>query len=222
MKRRKVVGLVLIIATFVYFIASLLAFYQNQRVSMEKGIEEALKAYSGQESQSIKELSNDLNLQLNEKMSLTEGKQQVLKFEGSFARIENSISNVTDEMALVEYNINNLDERLTITENFYNELYQEITEKYELYEDQFLEINQTNMEIVKNIEEIEIDIKKLEQMIAENDGKQNQNMEEVKTQLEELTVQVSHLLSNALLYQYDAQNQTLHVFGEEADESNEE
>ena len=83
MKRRKMVGIILVGATFIYFVACLLALYQNQRVTMEKGIEEALKAYSVQESLNIKELSKDFNLQLDEKMNIREGNQQILKMSGT-------------------------------------------------------------------------------------------------------------------------------------------
>ena len=137
MKRRKVTGLILIISTFIYFIACLLALYQNQRVKMEKGIEEALRAYSNQESLNVKELSKDFNLRLDEMVNKEENKNQILKFEGSFERMEKNITNVTDEMAIVEYNINNLDDRLNVVENFYKELYVELTEKYDFYEVEF-------------------------------------------------------------------------------------
>ena len=147
MKRRKITGLILIISTFIYFIACLLALYQNQRVKMEKGIEEALKAYSNQESLNVKELSKDFNLRLDEMVNKEENKNQILKFEGSFERMEKNITNVTDEMAIVEYNINNLDDRLSVVENFYNELYVELTEKYDLYEVEFSEIRKNTAEI---------------------------------------------------------------------------
>ena len=100
MKRRKIVGIILIALTFIYFLACLLALYQNQRVKMEQGIEEALKAYANANTEilDIKELSKDFNLMLEDKIDVKEGKEQISKFEGSFARIEKSITDVNNEI----------------------------------------------------------------------------------------------------------------------------
>ena len=214
MKRRKITGLILIMFTFIYFIACLLALYQNQRVKMEKGIEEALKAYSNQESLNVKELSKDFNLLLDEKVNKEENKNQILKFEGSFERMEKNITNVTDEMSIVEYNLNNLNDRLNVIENFYDELYLGLTEKYDLYEVEFNEINKNTTEIQNSIKEIELQISELEKQIQENDTKQDKNTEAVQLQLDELRMRVIDLISNALLYQYDEETQTLIVYGD--------
>lgn len=221
MKRRKITGLILIISTFIYFIACLLALYQNQRVKMEKGIEEALQAYSSQESLNIKELSKDFNLRLDEKLDEKEGKQQILKFEGSFERMEKNITNVTDEMALVEYNIINLNDRLEQIENFYDELYVELTSKYDLYEEHFNEINNNTQEIYSKIDEIEIQLSAIEKQIIENDMKQNQDKEALQTQLDEVRIRLVELISNALLYRYDEDTQTLYMYGDEGSDENE-
>ena len=204
--------------TFIYFIACLLALYQNQRVKMEKGIEEALKAYSNQESLNVKELSKDFNLLLDEKVNKEENKNQILKFEGSFERMEKNITNVTDEMSIVEYNLNNLNDRLNVIENFYDELYVELTEKYDLYEVEFNEINKNTTEIQNSIEKIELQISELEKQIQENDTKQDKNTEDVQLQLDELKMRVIELISNALLYQYDVETQTLIVYGDKESE----
>lgn len=221
MKRRKVTGLILIISTFIYFIACLLALYQNQRVKMEKGIEEALKTYSNQESLNVKELSKDFNLRLDEMVNKEENKKQILKFEGSFERMEKNFANVTDEMAIVEYNINNLDDRLSVVENFNNELYVELTEKYDLYEVQFNEIQKNTIEIQNTLEELDLQIIELKKQIQENDSKQNENTEAVQLQLDELRLKVMELFSNALMYQYDADSQTLIVYGDKESEESE-
>lgn len=218
MKRRKVIGLILITSTFIYFVACLLALYQNQRVKMEKGIEEALKAYSELESLNIKELSRDFGLQLDKKLDVKEGNKQIMKFEGSFERIENNISNVTDDMALVEYNINYLSDRLKEVENFYNELHVELSEKYDLYEDQFIEISNNTLEIQNNVDKIEEQIATLKEQIQKNDVKQDKNTEDVQVQLDGLKREFMELLSNALLYEFDAETQTLHVYGDKENE----
>ena len=221
MKRRNVTGLILIISTFIYFIACLLALYQNQRVKMEKGIEEALKTYSNQENLNVKELSKDFNLRLDEMVNKEENKKQILKFEGSFERMEKNFTNVTDEMAIVEYNINNLDDRLSVVENFNNELYVELTEKYDLYDVQFNEIQKNTIEIQNTLEELDLQIIELKKQIQENDNKQNKNTEAVQLQLDELRLKGVELFSNALMYQYDADSQTLIVYGDKESEENE-
>lgn len=221
MKRRKVTGLILIISTFIYFIACLLALYQNQRVKMEKGIEDALKTYSNQENLNVKELSKDFNLRLDEMVNKEENKKQILKFEGSFERMEKNFANVTDEMAIVEYNINNLDDRLSVVENFNNELYVELTEKYDLYEVQFNEIQKNTIEIQNTLEELDLQIIELKKQIQENDNKQNKNTEALQLQLDELRLKVVELFSNALMYQYDADSQTLIVYGDKESEESE-
>ena len=221
MKRRKIIGLILIIATFIYFIACLLALYQNQRVEMEKGIEEAIKAYSNQESLNVKELSKDFNLLLDEKVNKEENKNQILKFEGSFERMEKNIINMTDEMAIVEYNLNNLNDRLYVVENFYDELYVELTEKYDLYEVEFNEINNNIIEIQNTLKELELQISELQKQIQENDIKQDKSTEELQLQLNELRIRVVDLISNALLYRYDMDTQTLIVYGDKESEETE-
>lgn len=221
MKRRKVTGLILIISTFIYFIACLLALYQNQRVKMEKEIEEALKTYSNQENLNVKELSKDFNLRLDEMVNKEENKKQILKFEGSFERMEKNFTDVTDEMAIVEYNINNLDDRLSVVENFNNELYVELTEKYDLYDVQFNEIQKNTIEIQNTLEELDLQIIELKKQIQENDNKQNKNTEAVQLQLDELRLKVVELFSNALMYQFDADSQTLIVYGDKESEENE-
>ena len=219
MKRRKITGMILIMITFIYFIACLLALYQNQRVKMENGIEEALKAYSDQESLNVKELSKDFNLLLDEKVNKEENKNQILKFEGSFERMEKNITNVTDDMAIVEYNLNNLNDKVNVVENFYNELYLELTEKYDLYEMVFNEINKNTTDIQNTLEEIEFQISEFEKQIQENDVKQEQGTEALQLQLDELRVKVIDLISNALLYQYDVDTQTLIVYGDNENEA---
>ena len=222
MKRRKVTGLILIISTFIYFIACLLAFYQNQRVTMEKEIKEALKTYSEQDSRNIKDLSKDINLRLDEKIDMKEGEKQILKFEGSFDRMEKNITNVTDNMALVEYNLTHLDDRLEVVENYYQELYVELTEKYDLYEQQFAQIDKNTVEVQNKIGEIEKQITDLENQIKENDTKQIQNTEVVQLQVDKLKETLTELIANVLLYQYDSETQTLHVYGDKGEIGKEE
>ena len=188
---------------------------------MEKEIEEALKTYSNQENLNVKELSKDFNLRLDEMVNKEENKKQILKFEGSFERMEKNFTNVTDEMAIVEYNINNLDDRLSVVENFNNELYVELTEKYDLYEIQFNEIQKNTIEIQNTLEELDLQIIELKKQIQENDNKQNKNTEAVQLQLDELRLKVVELFSKALMYQYDADSQTLIVYGDKESEENE-
>ena len=112
MKRRKIVGLVLFIATIVYLVASFLALYQNQRVELEKGMEKAIKAYSEKENSEVKELSKDIDLWLEEKADINDLNEQRLIYEGSLARMETHVSNVTSEITSVEKYVTNIAEKI--------------------------------------------------------------------------------------------------------------
>lgn len=215
MKRRKVVGIVLLMGTFVYLFASLLALYQNQRVKMEKGIEEALKAYSEKESLDVKELSKDFNLLLDEKLDINDMNQQILKYEGSFARMEKHVTNVTDEMAVVEYNINNLNERMYAVENYYSSLYEEVVNMNTLYEEKLSEINNSIISIKSQMEEIKTNISNIEEMVLNNDSKQEENVRMFQEQIALCEQRLADLEGNALYFQYDNETQTLNVFGRE-------
>lgn len=213
MKRRKIVGLVLLIGTFVYLFASFLALYQNQRVKMEKGIEEALKTYSDEEGLDVKELSKDFNLLLDEKLNANEWNQQILKYEGSFARMEKSVTNVTDEMAVVEYNITNLNERMYAVENYYNALYEEVVNMNSSYKEQVTEINNTIAAMKSEMDEMRTDISKIQEMILDNDFKQNENVRMLQEQIALCEQRLVDLEGNALYFKYDNVTRTLNVYG---------
>lgn len=222
MKRRKIVGLILLIGTLVYVLASILAFYRNQRVKMEKGIEEALKAYSDQENLEVKELSKDFNLLLDEKLDVDDMNQQILKYEGSFARIDKNVTNVTDELAVVEYNINNLNEKMEQIENFYNTLYEEFVNKNTSYEEKITEINSTITNIKGDVEKIENRISEMEKIIAQNDSKQDENVKLLQEQIAACEKRLENLEGNVLYYQYDNESQTLNMYGNQEGEQNNE
>lgn len=222
MKRRKIVGLVLLIGTFVYLFASFLALYQNQRVKMEKGIEEAVKAYSYKEGLDVKELSKDFNLLLDEKLNANEWNQQILKYEGSFARMEKSVTNVTDEMAVVEYNITNLNERMYAVENYYNALYEEVVNMNSSHKEQVTEINNTIAAMKSEMDEMRTDILKIQELILDNDSKQNEYVRMLQEQIALCEQRLVDLEGNALYFQYDNATQTLNVFGRKEEKQNNE
>ena len=173
MKRRKIVGLVLLIGTICYLLASLLALYQNQRVKMEKGIEEALKAYSDRESLNVKELSKDFNLMLDEKLDISDMNKQIMKYQGSFATMEKNINSITNEMIDVEYNFNHLNERIENMENFYNAFYEEVKNMNTSYDGKIVEITNHITEIKAELELIQKNILELEKtrQVWNNAGK---------------------------------------------------
>ena len=220
MKRRKIAGLVLLIGTVSYLLASLLSLYQNQRVKIEKGIEEAIKAYSDAEGVNVKELSKDFNVLLDKKLDVSDMHKQVLKYEGSFQRIENNVNHVSDEMALVEYNVNSLNQRLY-----------ELEQRYSSYLNELVNMNNKNEEIIVNLTnhisslENEIEILKEEiKTLYEEDSAQKNNDEifksEIQTiqkQCEDLKEHIIELENNALHFEYDSETQTLNVFGKQKD-----
>ena len=224
MKRRKIVGLVLLIGTVSYLLASLLSLYQNQRVKIEKGIEAVIKAYSDSEGIKVKELSKDFNVLLDEKLDISDMNKQVLKYEGSFHRIENSVNQVSNEMASVEYNLNVLSQRMY-----------EIEQKYNSYLNELMNVNNKNEEIIvvltnhvsaleNEIEIIQDEIEKLQ----EEDNNQHRNEEAIKNDIQTIQKQceefkdcIIELENNALHFRYDSETQTLNVFGKQKDDMEE-
>jgi len=222
MKRRKIVGLALLVGTICYLLASLLALYQNQRVKMEKGIEEALKAYSNKESMEVKELTKDFNLLLEEKLDVSDMDQQILKYEGSFARMEKYVTNVTDEMAVVDYNINYLNERMEIVENYYNALYEEVMDMDILYEGKVTELTNIITDIKEEIKTMQNDLSEIEKRLTENDVEQGKNVKMLQEQIALCEQRITDLEGNALHFEYDSGSQTLNVFGKREEINGEE
>lgn len=220
MKRRKIAGLVLLIGTVSYLLASLLSLYQNQRVKIEKGIEEAIKAYSDAEGVNVKELSKDFNVLLDEKLDVSDMHKQVLKYEGSFQRIENNVNHVSDEMALVEYNVNSLNQRLY-----------ELEQRYSSYLNELVNINNKNEEIIVNLtnhissleDEIEIMKEEIKTLYEEGSAQKNNDeifkseIQTIQKQCEDLKEHIIELENNALHFEYDSETQTLNVFGKQKD-----
>ena len=185
MKRRKIVGLVLFTATMVYLFASFLALYQNQRVKMEQGIEEALRAYSQKENSEIKELSKDMDLLLEEKADISDLDEQRLIYEGSFAKMEKNVTNVTGEITTIENNVANVINKLADMENQINNI-----------------IN--NMSVIENLQK-EVVQNRESLIVMENE------INNIKNKIEEIENTIKE--KNVLLYQYDAQSQTLNLYG---------
>lgn len=159
--------------TLVYLLASLLALYQNQRVVLEKGMEEALKAYAKQDELNVKELNKDFNLMLNEKVDRSVLDSQVVKYEGSFARMEKNITNVTEEMATVEYNINQLNERINNVAEFYQSLCDEIINQNLFSQTLYEEIESQNQRY-ETLQEEMISQNQLYETLKEEMTSQNQ------------------------------------------------
>lgn len=222
MKRRKIVGLVLLIGTICYLLASLLALYQNQRVKMEKGIEEALKAYSDRESLNVKELSKDFNLMLDEKLDISDMNKQIMKYQGSFATMEKNINSITNEMIDVEYNFNHLNERIENMENFYNVFYEEVKNMNTSYDGKIVEITNHITEIKAELEMIQKNILELENRLTTNEQKHQEDVRMLQEQILLSEQRIMELEENALHFQYDAKSHTLNVFGKKKEANGEE
>lgn len=224
MKRRKIVGLVLLIGTVSYLLASLLSLYQNQRVKIEKGIEEVIKAYSEAEGIKVKELSKDFNVLLDEKLNISDMNKYVLKYEGSFQRIENNVNQVSNEMASVEYNMDALSQRIYDIEIRYNSYLDELINMNISKEEEIFKLTNYIAELEKEIELIEKEIQELQE---ENDIQQNvgdtvqNNIQIVQQQNEEFKSRITELENNALHFRYDSETQTLNVFGKQKDDMEE-
>ena len=70
--------------------------------------------------------------------------------------------------------------------------------------------------------EIEKQIVDLEGIVKENDTKQLQYTDEVQQQVDKIKATITELIDNALLYQYDSETQTLHVYGDKGEIGKEE
>lgn len=200
MRCRKLLGGILIAFTFVYLFASLLAAYQNQRVTLEKGIAEAVKGYAEREELERKELNKDLSLLLDDKMSVEEGKQQVLKFEGSFARVEKGIQDVSGGVEQLETSIRYVNEKLEQAEKEYAAEYETIKKELNEIETQLAEMEEIKTKL-EEVEKIKIKLTEIEEM------------KDKLAQMEELKKRVDTLDGDILYYQYDSQSNTLNVYG---------
>lgn len=200
MRHRKLLGGILIAVTFVYLFASLLAAYQNQRVTLEKGIAEAVKGYAEREELERKELNKDFSLLLDDKMSVEEGKQQVLKFEGSFARVEKGIQDVSGGVEQLQTSISYVNEKLEQAEKKYETEYETVKKELEEIQIQLVEMEEIKMKLAE--------VEKIKTKLA-----QMEEMKEKLAQMEELKERVDALDGDILYYQYDSQSNTLNVYG---------
>lgn len=147
MKMRRIIGVFLFTATLVYIIASFLALFQNQRVKLEKGMEETLKAYSEQESLNVKELNRDMYSLLGEKADISDLNQQKSENEGSFARIDKDVANVANEISEVENNISGITDTIEATQN----KTADITERILSMENYNVDLTQKTTEVEKQV-----------------------------------------------------------------------
>lgn len=227
MKRRKVVGLILLIATVVYLVASFLALYQNQRVKMEKQIEEALKVYSEKESQSVKELNKDINLLLEEKTDINDFNQEKMNNEGSFARIDKNVSNVTnqittmdknitnvkDEIIVMENQINNLNDKVIQIENFYKTFYEEMISMNSALKEEIAQNKDTIIVIKEEIESITDRISEIEKQLEESELRQDEDIKKLQEQLQQFEERMTTVEGNVLYYRFNEESLTLEVYG---------
>ena len=221
MKRRKIVGVILLTGTVFYLLASLISLYQNQRVKIEKGIEEAIKAYSDAEGVNVKELSKDFNVLLDEKLDISDMNKQVLKYEGSFERIENNVNHVSNEMAYVEYNVNTLSQRIYEMEQKYNSYINELVDENSKNEEIIIELTNYVSSLENEIEIIQGEIEKLQEEDVNqqgNDETLKNDIQIIQKQCEEFKECIIELENNALHFRYDGETQTLNVFGKQKDD----
>lgn len=220
------ISLILIAGTFIYLIASLLAMYQNQRVTMEKGIAEALKAYSEEENLEIKELKNDLKLFSKDKENEKSYDGQILQLEGSFSKVEKSIHTMTDGMTGITYNVNIMGEKVRELESIYQTYQKEVEEKItkieeklsaiERIEEKTNEIEKVKKEISdmeKEMQEVENKITEIEKMMQNYEASEKENHNFIKEQMEEMNKRIEELEQNVLYYQYDSEMNILKMYG---------
>ena len=200
MKRRKIVGLTLFIATIVYVTASFLALYQNQRVELEKS--------------------------MSEKADISDLDEQRLSYEDSFAKVEKSVSNVTNEISSVENSVSHLTDTIANLQNHTINSTDKVTNlqnQINTIKNQTLVIENLQNEIVQyrelmtgmgqEIENISEKIMMLENTIAEKNSSQDENMELLQNSLMQWEEKMKELEENILFYSFDEEAQTLKVYG---------
>lgn len=218
MRKKKIAGWILLAATVIYFLAFALSLYQNQRVKMETEMKESFKAYSQMDGSQVKELDKDLDLLLQEKVNVKDAEQQIMKYEGSFARMETNLNGVTNEIASVEYTINQINEKADQLEKQYHSLYEEIQNQNTLYESERIELEGTITELKSDMERMETELKN---MILDNASEAEANIQKLLEQIQEHTDRLQDLEGNVLYYQYDSDSQTLNIYGDQGGEASE-
>lgn len=235
MKRRKIVGLVLFTATIVYLVASFLALYQNQRVELEKGMEKAIKAYSEKENSEVKELSKDIDLWLEEKADINDLNEQRLFYEGSLARMENHVSNVTSEITSVEKYVTNIAEKIVELQKQNINVNDKITGIQNQITDiknQILILDNLQNEAVQNKESV-LALKKeiknmndkitvLEEELSEKEVSQKEEIEKLQNRLIQWEEKINELEENILFYRFDEESQTLNIYGKKEENTESE
>lgn len=235
MKRRKIVGLVLFTATIVYLVASFLALYQNQRVELEKGMEKAIKAYSEKENSEVKELSKDIDLWLEEKADINDLNEQRLIYEGSLARMENHVSNVTSEITSVEKYVTNIAEKIVELQKQNinaNDKITGIQNQITDIKNQILILDNLQNEAVQNKESIlalKNEIKNmndkitvLEEELSEKEVSQKEEIEKLQNRLIQWEEKINELEENILFYRFDEESQTLNIYGKKEENTESE
>lgn len=235
MKRRKIVGLVLFTATIVYLVASFLALYQNQRVELEKGMEKSIKAYSEKENSEVKELSKDIDLWLEEKADINDLNEQRLIYEGSLARMENHVSNVTSEITSVEKYVTNIAEKIVELQKQNinaNDKITGIQNQITDIKNQILILDNLQNEAVQNKESVlalKNEIKNmndkitvLEEELSEKEVSQKEEIEKLQNRLIQWEEKINELEENILFYRFDEESQTLNIYGKKEENTESE
>lgn len=188
LKRRKIIGIILIAVTIIFVLLCVFFLTQKQKFEIEKGVAEALKAYSASmEGTDVKVLNREINNAVEERL------KELNSQELSEEEIQLLVQEVTNELRYKFQHIS--EEEKTIIESNIQQLEQLIEEINKGIEVIRLEMGDTTGKLEVSIEELENQLTLIQQEL-------NQMKEQAQT-----------MEKNVLYYQYDEATQTLKMYG---------
>ncbi|MBQ9991476.1 MAG: hypothetical protein IJP31_11155 [Lachnospiraceae bacterium] len=220
MRGRKIISLILTIATLIFIIACLMFYNANQSYKAERGIEEAIKAYSASMDEGeIKVLTREINDAVEKKLS--EMNAQDLTEEDLKELLETVIKEL--ETSTVEYR----DRDITQEEinNIANEVIKKIIDlkitptnedelaKLEAYKLQLDQITNLHQDLSTKLIQARTDISNLEKRISELEKALKDRLADIESRASQMEEKTASIEGNALYYEYDQDTQTLKVYG---------
>lgn len=228
MRGKKIVGLLLIVATLIFVLACLMFYNTNQSYEAEKGIKEAIMAYSAaMEEADIKVLTREVNEAVEKKL------KEMNTDELSQKDLEELLETVLQELEIRTLGYRDTDITQEELNNIANEVIKRVIElkigseteeekaKLEAYRIQLDKITQLQQNIDAKIIQAETNIsglqKDVNQLKAEYQKEMNQLKTELQNRIGELEKRAAQLEGNLLYYQYDEATNTLKLTGKKGE-----
>ncbi len=228
MRGKKIVGLLLIVATLIFVLACLMFYNTNQSYEAEKGIKEAIMAYSAaMEEADIKVLTREVNEAVEKKL------KEMNTDELSQKDLEELLETVLQELEIRTLGYRDTDITQEELNNIANEVIKRVIElkigseteeekaKLEAYRIQLDKITQLQQNIDAKIIQAETNISGLQKDVNQLKSEYQKEMNQLKTELQnrigELEKRAAQLEGNLLYYQYDEATNTLKLTGKKGE-----